>query len=255
MLRTMKRTEVTAIAEAIQSLVSHEQVNGETYITLPLLYPSGTSVVVRVRVDGDSYFVSDMGMGWSEVEMMGGSQHLYNGIGKKIADASGVGFDTHAFFVLQIRNEQLVGAVITIGNCSLEAAMQSAFSIAERREREENDRLYARLVTLYRPRHIDVAKEVIIRGASDHEWRASILATRDVLHRTMFEAVSNHGNSISAVATKFLDIGRSVSAPDRIAVVKSKRELGNFLGIIAPVSTRVIEAHANDDELLSLAAA
>jgi hypothetical protein len=59
---------VDAIAREI---VTTEHFGACSIIKTPLMYPSGASVVVQITQHGDRYFVTDMGLGYQEAEMMG----------------------------------------------------------------------------------------------------------------------------------------------------------------------------------------
>jgi hypothetical protein len=63
--------------KTIADVVAHALVDtsvrgGSAFISTPLLYPSGSHVVVRMDGAGDRWFVSDDGYGHLEAEMMGG---------------------------------------------------------------------------------------------------------------------------------------------------------------------------------------
>lgn len=252
MVFTIDRAPDTTVIEAVRQLVSLEKRGSDSFVTVPLLYPSGSTVVIRVRDDQKDYLVSDIATGWEEVEMMGGTPHIYNGIARKIAEDAGIAFDNQEFFATRVTAEQLTGAIMTIANCSLEAATQAGYSIADRRSQDDNEKLYNRLVTVFTPRSIKVARDVKILGASTHEWKVAAVVGEGK-HRTIFETVANHGTSVATVATKFADISRGEQAPGRVAVVKSKSELGTYLGVISPVA-KVIEATAADTTLIKIAA-
>ena len=57
---------------------------------------------------------------------------------RPIAKAAGVGFDNQAFFIMGARRDQLVGAVITIANCSQDATMQAVYAPAEKKRSRGN---------------------------------------------------------------------------------------------------------------------
>jgi hypothetical protein len=239
------------VIDAVRRLTAVEKIGSDHFITVPALYPSGSTAVVRVRDDGKDYLVSDIASGWGEVEEMGGTTHIYNGIAKKIAESYGIAFDNQEFFIGRIGVEQLTGAIMTVASCSVEAATQASYSMAERRAQDDNEKLYVRLVKVFTPRSIKVVKDVKVIGASNHEWSVAALVKGD--HSTIFETVANHGTSVATVATKFADISRTDRSPRRVAVVKSKSELGTYLGVISPVAS-VIEADAADRTIIRAAA-
>ncbi|MDR3413895.1 MAG: hypothetical protein P4L87_23525 [Formivibrio sp.] len=240
----------SVMAEVAQQLVAVDQHGTEAFVRVPLLYPSGASVVVRVREEGDTFFVSDFGMGWDEVEMMGASARIYSRHAKIIAENAGVHFDERAFFVLRVSKPQLVGAIVTIANCSQESAAQVAYALAEKRTVDENDVLYTRLKAVFEPRMARVERGAILKGASTHDWPVGSLVISNE-NRTVFEAVTNYATSVAKVVTEFGDLGRLDGAPARVAVVKSKSELGTYLGLLSPVGN-IIESKLADSHITKL---
>src|SRR5437764_160049 len=83
-----------------RQLVSIEHRPDGAFITTPLMYPSGSMAVVRVDVLGsDRHFVTDMGSGYLEAEMMGTSL-IYARNARTIAEETGLHFDLHAFSII-----------------------------------------------------------------------------------------------------------------------------------------------------------
>jgi hypothetical protein len=95
------------------------------------MYPSGTTVVVRIEQGENKFFVSDFGLGFQEAELMG-ADLLYARHAHPIAETNGVRFDNQAFFILEASRDQLPGAVVTIANCSHEATVRAADTLAEK---------------------------------------------------------------------------------------------------------------------------
>jgi len=221
-----------------------------SFISTPLLYPSGTGVVVRVDYSGDNYFVSDMGFGYQEADMMGASL-IYSRFARMIGEDAGVGFDNHSFFVVQASKDQLAGAVVAVANCSLEAVSVAAHKLSERKVADEADRLYERLTKVFAAP--SVAKDVEIKGASTTTWPVANLV-RIGRVETIFEPVLSHRNSVASVVTKFHDIALLQHAPGRVAVVRSKDEFGTLLNVLSQAGS-VITRDVSDAALRRLAKA
>jgi len=221
-----------------------------SFISTPLLYPSGTGVVVRVDFSGDSYFISDMGFGYQEADMMGASL-IYSRYARLIGEDAGVGFDDHSFFVVQASRGQLAGAVVAVANCSLEAVSVAAHKLSERKAADEADRLYERLTQVFAAP--SVAKNVEIRGASTTAWPVANLV-RAGRAETIFEPVLNHRNSVASVVTKFHDIALLERAPGRVSVVRSKEQFGTLLNVLSQAGS-VITRDVSDGALRRLARA
>ena len=125
--RRPKDTKFSELAESVvRQLIAIEPDANGVFIRTPLLYPSGSTVVVGVALSKGRYFVSDWGVGYQEADTRGASL-FYTRHARPIAKAAGAGFDNQAFFIMGARRDQLVGAVITIANCS-----QEAYALAEK---------------------------------------------------------------------------------------------------------------------------
>ena len=93
---------------------------GSGFISTPVLYPSGSHVVVRIDGTGDRWFVSDDGYGFLEADMMGGLP-TFRRIAKQVAERAGVKFDERCFFVLEVERDALPGAATVVANASKQA--------------------------------------------------------------------------------------------------------------------------------------
>lgn len=239
------------ISNVASQLCSVEHLAAGAFVRVPLLYPSGSYVVVRVQQEQRAFLVSDYGLGYQEAELIGASS-TYVRLGRVIADNAGVGFDHHAFFVLNASAEQLASAIATIGSCSLEAVALAAHRAAERKAAADAERLYDRLLNIFPAR--SVTKDASIVGESNTDWHVATVVKPVRGRPTIFETVTAHRNSVSAATTKFLDISRLVKPPHRVAVVHSKREMGTLLGVLSDVAS-VIEESAPDSQIRTLAEA
>lgn len=220
--------------------VSHDA--GHSFISTPLVYPNGTSVVVRIEDARGEYLVTDFGMGYEEASMMGAST-MYARCARVVSEARSIGFDDHSFFAIRVTQEQLAGAVVTVANCSKEAVNIVAYKLADRRSRDAVEVLYNRLITVF-PKRI-IARDVSVIGQSNTEWHVATMV-RGEQRQTIFEPVSAHHVSVCAAATKFHDIAAMEDAPSRVAVVERKIDLKTYLAVIAQ-SANVIERGSSDD--------
>lgn len=252
MIRNDSEAYRQAIEIAAKQLVATDHRDGVSYIKVPLIFPSGSTVVVRVADAHPHFFVSDYGAGHEEADMMGAA-YIYTRYGRAIADRAGVGFDHHAFFVMKASKDQLPGAVVTVANCALEAVTVAVYKLEERKQQDDADALYKRLVRVFQPRHVGVAKDVMVTGRSNTKWRISALV-EGASHKTVFEPVSNHHVSIFAASTKFHDIAGLEQAPGRVAIVHNKTELDTYLAVLAQ-DANVIERSVSDDVIVRLAEA
>lgn len=206
--------------------------------------------MVRVEPINGEFFVSDLGMGYQEADMMGASLS-FSRQARVIAEEAGVGFDNRAFFIIKASQDQLAGAIIAIGNCSLEAVTIAAMKMSERKVADEADILYERLLRIFTPPRVD--RNVDMRGASNTKWSVATIVRVDK-KQTVFEPVINHRNSVASVATKFHDLSLLADPPERVAVVRKKEELGTLLGVLAQAG-RVVNRDVSDSMIQKLARA
>src|SRR4051794_4242562 len=151
------------VQEVARALVATEHDAQGAFVRTPMLYPSGSTVVVRIDQGEDRYFVSDYGLGHQESDLYGAGSY-YSRHARAIAEKAGVGFDNQAFFIMEASREQLPGAVVTIGNCSQEAAMRAADALAEKTFEDSKDRLYERLVIVF-AREVGKTTKVVTKNA------------------------------------------------------------------------------------------
>lgn len=236
------RKQFQNVVEAAASqLAQVSHVAGSAFISTPLIYPSGGSVVVRVDQTGGDFFVSDFAAGHQEAELFGGDL-IYRRTARAVAESAGIGFDQMAFFVLKASEAQLPGAVATVANCSHEAVLVTSMKLAERREHDDAELLYERLVDVFPAASVHRSASVV--GASNTEWRVASLV--EIGRRQVaFEAVTRNANSVVFASAKFNDLARLQHPPGRVAVVNRKAELGTYLGILSQ-SASVIEGRAAD---------
>ncbi|WPZ32536.1 hypothetical protein T8K17_14935 [Thalassobaculum sp. OXR-137] len=228
------------VEDAASKLVSTQHRPDSSYIQTPLLYPSGANVVVRVDGGPERFTISDFGTGYNEAELMGGT-HMFARHARLIAEAAGVGFDHHAFFVVHVVRAQLPGAIIAVSNCSQEAVHVSALRMAERKTKDEVERLYNTLVGVFKKDNVQKDAEVI--GASNTKHHVSTLVTAS-RRGSVFDFVANHHNSIAHASMKFSDIARLETPPERVAVVRNKSEMGTYLELLSQ-SANVIDREAS----------
>lgn len=237
-----------AVDQAHRQLLTVDHRGGASFVKLPILYPSGSTVVIRVTDAHPQFFVTDNGAGYDEADFMGGSS-IYSRYAKPIAENAGVSFDSHAFFVLEATREQLPAAIVTVANCSQQAAALTAYKLAERKFSDDTDELYQRLVRVFPQRK--VAKDVEIVGQSNTRWHVATLVTGP--RAVIFEPVSKHHSSVFAATTKFHDIAQAEEAPERVAVVRRKEDFKTYLAVLSQAAN-VIERDVPDETIQRLAA-
>lgn len=250
---------VELIETVAKELIATEHDPTGSFIRTPLVYPSGSLVVVRVHRAADTrFFVSDWGLGYQEAELSG-SAPFYTRHANAIATKAGVGFDNRAFFVMEASREQLAGAVVTIANCSQEATIRAGDSLAEKTFEDSKERLYERLIHVFhkeaRASPKVVVKNAKIIGQSSTEWQIAAIVHLPGVRPTIFEPVTKHHNSVASAAMKFNDIARlGRDAPARVAMVHNKKEFGTLLGVLSQAAN-VVDDNATDATIDKLARA
>lgn len=239
------------VDDVAQQIVATEHRTGGSFIRTPLLYPSGSNVVVRIEQGANRFFVSDFGLGFQEAELMGAGL-MYARNANPIAEAAGVRFDNQAFFVLEASKEQLPGAAVTIANCSLEATMRAADALAEKTFEDSKARLYERLVKVFSPKVVTKNAEVV--GASNQKWKMAAVVTLPESRSIVFEPVTKHPNSVASATMKFGDIALREGAPGRVAVIHKRAEFGPLLTVLSR-SASIIEDDSPNERILQLAKA
>jgi hypothetical protein len=240
-----------AVDDAIRGIVTTEHYRAGSIVSLPVLYPSGSSVLLEVTRHGDRLLVSDRGGGSQEAELMGATRY-YKEPAERIATDAGIRFDGHSMFVVEVPIARLAGAMVVVANCSQDAAVFAAERLAESTEADAREILFARLSTVFRGWHVE--KDARVIGASNHSWKVAVEVTnRD--RRAIFEPVNRRYITIVGTAAKFHDLARLETPPARFAVVSSIQELGDYYGVVSDASDRVIESSVPDNAIRELLAA
>jgi hypothetical protein len=217
-------------------------------VSMPIKYPSGATVVLEITGQDGRCLVCDRGGGFQEAELFGASRY-FKTEAQRVADRAGIRFDGRDMFVAQVSKHVLRGAMISVANCSAEATNAAAMRLAQRADRDATDDLYLRLASLYRTR--DVQKDPEFQGATT-KWRVSVAVLGLLRRPAFFEPVN--GAYISAVGTaaKFNDFAGTENPPDRFGVIKSPEDLGNFYGLVARASTKLLPMTAPDRTFIEL---
>lgn len=210
------KLSINAIAEEVARALSYARCgNDGTMIVTPLMYPGGSRVVLRLQESEDGYFISDMGAGRRESDLMGGGRAIYSKMARASAERFGVRFDSDMIFDVEVPYEAIVVAAIAVANASKEAVDQTAERLSEHRAADQRDKLWSRLEAAFPGAF--VMREAAFQGASS-SWRFDAIIESGS-HRSIFDLVSPHPASVHAAVSKFLDVkDLGFSAPNRVAV-------------------------------------
>lgn len=249
MTEVVRERIAPVVESAIRQLVSAEHFHAGSFVTMPVMYPSGASVVLEVFQRGQKFFVSDRGGGCQEAEFAGATRY-YSREAKRIAEDAGIGFDGRDMFIVEASIDQLPGAFIVVANSSQSAANASVMRSAERAQRDAGEILFERLSKIFPA--ASIAKDAAIMGASGHQWHVTTLVSIEE-RRSVFEPVSHHYPSVVSATAKFHDLARLETFPSRVAVVSRREILGDYIGVISAASTSVIESTASDQTFRKVA--
>jgi hypothetical protein len=244
---------LSAIAEQVaRELATSVETPGGCFIQTPLLYPSGTSVVVRIDGAGDRFFVSDNGMGYEEANGLNEAAR-FGSVARSLIAGSEIGFDSRFLYAADATNDELVGVVAAVANVSQRAVIEVTLRHEAKKVDSDRKTLIDRLEHAFGvPR---VAKDISIRGASNVEWEVTArVETRDNIV-SIFDYVKRHKNSVSSTVAMFHDIARLETPPRRIVTVRDMTEMGFFVGLLSQAANVIELPRTNDDTLRRLAAA
>ncbi len=246
----LKDTEVARIAEEVARCMAQSISNGAgTFIRTPVLYPSGSSVVVHLDGSRDRFFVSDYGYGYAEADMMG-APASYVRTARDLAERTGIGFDARSFFVAEATRDELVGTVAAIADCSQRAVTETAFRLEAKKTEEDKEEVISRLLDVFGRQKVELHPDVV--GASSIAW--PVLARVNGLSGpVIFDYSKANRRSAANIAAKNHDIARLERAPKRIVAVRSKPDMDGLVALLAQ-SASVIEIGVPSETYRSLAA-
>jgi hypothetical protein len=249
---TILAPQMSNVAEAAEAaaseLVAVRRSGGSSFINLPILYPDGSFVTVKLDQTADGIRVSDNGFAYRELEAIGTSRS-FSKTAMAVAEALDLLVDRRSIYV-DVTHDQLIRAICDVGLASWQIADRVYSRIAEEDEDEIEVYLRDRLVKVF-GLELKTADQKI-KGPSTTEWEVSAIVEHgDKL--TIFHAVANHPNSVFKTSAAFHDLELLEFRPNLVSVVRSKAALGPRFNILAQAG-RVIEED-QPDEVYLLAAA
>lgn len=202
-------------AEVARSLATADMVDGSAFISTPLMYPGGASVVVRLDDHGGRFRVSDVGVGRREADLMDGDR-FYRRIGRDVAARFGLSFDDETFFVPEADRSDLVDLVALVANASRSAVEATAWRVAERAVRDGREILRVKLRDAFDPAQVRL--DFDIRGASNDAWSfdAALDTPRGL---TLFQMVTPADPSVYSAVSRFVDVAERADPPRLVAVL------------------------------------
>jgi hypothetical protein len=245
MSQVAEKTLAFAVDQAVKRLISVDHFHAGTIISLPVMYPSGASVVLEVFAQSDRAFVCDRGGAYQEAEYLGATRHFAKDA-MRVASDAGIKFDGRDMFVTEVPLDRIDGALTVVASCSAQAAALCALRASEREERAAKESLYEKLSDVFGAAGFE--RDVQIIGASNHKWRVDAVVQRKDNSPVLFNSVTKKYVSAAGTAAKFHDLARLEVTPRRIAVITSWLDIGDWSGVIASASDAVIELNSANEQ-------
>ncbi|MFX0543177.1 hypothetical protein ACEWPM_015795 [Roseovarius sp. S4756] len=251
----MKTTEsdtqaVDRVKKALSRISAVRGLDGRLVVDVPVMYPSGATVVVEVERNGDRFWVSDMGHALVETEFVA-AQDFFSSAARTAADEYGVGFDGHSMFALWVPEGRLEAAIVCVANASNSACSEAIRAASDAKGRKANEHIFERIQSVFGPKI--VAKTADIQGRHAH-WEAHNVVIFPNSQKAIFESMSMHSNSISSRFLMFSDIKAADDAVSLNAMVKDLERLDEKAQMVGDVAN-IIALSAGDDEIRKYAIA
>jgi len=230
------------VSRAVSRLVSVRHEKHGSFVTTPLMYPSGGSVVVCVDRTQPHYLVSDYSFGTRECEIMGADNRQFRKHAEPLAERAGVQIASDGAFQVLVTEGQLEGAIKAVANTSQEVAVSFANRVERRRLADVRVVLVSKLERVFgKPA---VSKDVEFKGASMTDWQIDArVAVGDEI--ALFDTVTPWFPSVASTLAKFGDIRLLESPPVRTAVLSTKDGFGSWVTALSQTGN-VVPATAQD---------
>jgi hypothetical protein len=234
--------------EVAKTLAYVKDSNGDRLVVTPLLYPSGSRVLIRIDQLEKGFFVSDYGCGANEASMLAGIEGLFRRTASQIAARSGIHFDSDLLFDTDVPREALVTSVISVANASKMAVEQTALKISEIGTVDRRETLWNRLEGAFN--RTSVQRNVQVQGASS-KWSFDAAVSKDG-HKVLFEVVTTSAIAVNAAVTKFFDVrDLGQDAFGRIAVTIDREHTPN-IAVLGRTAT-LLDIKASDEQFRRVA--
>lgn len=221
--------------EALGRIAKCRNVGEKVMVDLPLLYPSGSTVVIDIEQNGDRVWVSDMGLGHVEADLMYATES-YKKLAVMKAKEFGVDYDGHSMFALWVPIGRIEAAIICVANASAQAAAEAVRHATETQSRTQDEVFFERVSSIFGKKSVARTAEVSGQRIS---WEVHNLVSLQNGKRAIFEPMSKHAASVSSKFLMFSDIRASDAPISLNAVVTNISNLDAKAQMIADVANIV----------------
>lgn len=229
-----------AVEAVARDMVHVRRVNGAVFLNLPMFYPDGSHVTVRVDRTASGMRVTDAGFTYREAADIGVTKQAFGRVVNKLAESAGVSVEDRALFT-EANEATLERSVYDVAEVSWRAVHVFYERAFEEEETQLSDDLTARLKAVFGNK-VEVDAKVV--GTSTTEWPVTAMVELGGTP-VIFQAVTGNSNSINRASTAFRDLSTLDDPPRLVAFVRSKAALGSRLALLAPGKV-LEEAQPND---------
>lgn len=232
------------IAHSVAKQLSFAKISGKSaFISTGVLYPNGTSVVVRIDEINNNYLVSDDGYAACLAETMG-IKDIFFKVAGVTARRSGIEYDNHAFFLNKIPTLNLPFAVMLIANASSQSIEKTIFSADQIRIKPSRQLFEQKMIEAFGKK---ASFDVGILGATK-EWKVDGAYIENSHVIAAYEYVSPSFNAIAAAHLKMGDITIMDSAPKTVIVLENYKATDAAMRqILSSSVNQVISADSPSD--------
>ena len=246
---TLSDAVPASVRNAVGALVSTRSFGDTVYVSLPLFFPSGTPVTVRVDRAEIGFRVSDNGFAYRELEDVGADRSFW-GTADALIFEEGLERGKRTIFV-EVFAENLERAICDVGAIAWKIVDRVYSNLVEPDVSDLEERIQSRLERLFGSQSVEI--EPSIAGVSSTRWPMTAAVKRRG-RVTVFQAVGNHANSIYRTSAAFRDLALLERSPSLIAVVRNKAELGAKQSFLTQAGGKIIQDDQPDETILRLAA-
>jgi len=193
------------VSEAIRSLMIPIESGNRVCLNVPITYPSGSSAIVEIEENSGNVWVSDMGMGLQEAQLLA-VENTYHSFARKKAREFRVEYDGDCIFALWVSIKNLEAAIVSVSNASVQATAEAVRKASEIRERRHQKMSFEKISDVFSSRFVRRSAEV--RGANS-PWTVHNFVEDENGKQAIFEPMTDHFSSISGRYQIFSDLAEA----------------------------------------------
>ena len=205
--------------DVVRALAYARGSDTDAVITLPIMFPSGRAVTIKLLGGPLKFTVTDDGATMREADLMGAAD-ICRREARKVADETGVRFNDWELFEAECEMDRLAGMTAIVANAASTTLMRTADKFAERFAMRRREELSVRLGRIFGERA--VAKNVEVPGASNKLWNFDARVALPSGRSGLFTVVTPSQTSIAFAYSKIDDLSRATPRPYLAAVLDGK---------------------------------